>query len=306
MAFTDSTKFMIQADSKSHKATGYKIILDKQYYPKFVLPPANKTEFNLSKTGFPKLSNFYPDTLFNAQNINELKKITVSTTEVTYDKSKRISSFSRIITSDKFVNASEGQIGNTVLMGGGLQRVNGFVLANGLTKMAGPDKGSEPIVVVDGQQVILNSGGDDGSPVINFLNSLNPHNIDFIEVLTGPAASVFGLRGGNGAIVVNTGSADKNLQQDNSPANIKTFYARGFYNAPAYTEPGYINKKNNNDANPDLRTTLYWNGGLLTDNTGKATVSFYTNDVPGTYTVTIKGITIHGDILYKTISFEIK
>ena len=56
----------------------------------------------------------------------------------------------------------------------------------------------------------------------------------------------------------------------------------------------------------DKRSTLFWNGSFLSDDVQNAAITFYTSDIPATYKVTITGITIHGDFIYKTITFQSK
>ena len=48
---------------------------------------------------------------------------------------------------------------------------------------------------------------------------------------------------------------------------------------------------------PDYRTTLYWNPTVKLDDTGQATVEFYTSDAPADYDITIEGITQTGKIV---------
>ena len=53
---------------------------------------------------------------------------------------------------------------------------------------------------------------------------------------------------------------------------------------------------------PDLRSTLYWNGNILTNENGKATIRFFTSDATTPYTIILTGVTTSGAILYKAIS----
>jgi uncharacterized protein YfaS (alpha-2-macroglobulin family) len=57
---------------------------------------------------------------------------------------------------------------------------------------------------------------------------------------------------------------------------------------------------------PDLRTTIHWQPSLTTDENGTASFSFYTADVPGTYTVVIEGVTDCGKIVYKRDKIEVR
>jgi pectate lyase len=49
----------------------------------------------------------------------------------------------------------------------------------------------------------------------------------------------------------------------------------------------------------DERTTIYWNGNITTDSKSPATISFYTADMPTTYTVTIEGIAENGEVIHE-------
>ena len=81
--------------------------------------------------------------------------------------------------------------------------VNGYVVIKGISSFA-PGASTEPMVFLDGIRAELGSGGMGSSPVLNYLDMLNPDDISFIEVLTGPEGSVYGVRGGNGVVLVNT------------------------------------------------------------------------------------------------------
>ncbi len=70
--------------------------------------------------------------------------------------------------------------------------------------------------------------------------------------------------------------------------------AKEFY-SPKYTT------ESKNDL-PDLRSTIYWNAHVITDENGKAKVSFYAADKPSTYTVKAEGTDLMGRFGYqKTI-----
>jgi hypothetical protein len=70
--------------------------------------------------------------------------------------------------------------------------------------------------------------------------------------------------------------------------------------------PVYDKKDKKSAASPDYRSTIFWNGSLLTNDAKSAGISFYTSDIPSIYRVTVRGITIHGDIIYRTINIQSK
>ncbi|ATP56884.1 hypothetical protein CPT03_10540 [Pedobacter ginsengisoli] len=66
-------------------------------------------------------------------------------------------------------------------------------------------------------------------------------------------------------------------------------YPQEFY------RPKYVNASVS-ELNPDLRATIHWEPNMITDAQGKAKISFYTTDIPGSYTVTIEGSNMNGII----------
>ena len=120
---------------------------------------------------------------------------------------------------------------------------------------------------------------------------------------SGPEASQFGTRGGNGAIVVKT-SNEIRVKKDDKER--QTIVASGFYKEQNFYQPPYdsyaVKEANFNDN----RATIYWNGEVITDNTGKATISFYTADGKNDYIVTVQGITEKGELIFKTYTIKKK
>ncbi|WP_207427776.1 carboxypeptidase-like regulatory domain-containing protein [Pedobacter sp. SYSU D00535] len=56
---------------------------------------------------------------------------------------------------------------------------------------------------------------------------------------------------------------------------------------------------------PDLRSTIHWEPNLVSDASGKALVSFFSSQNPGTYTVTIQGTDLKGLLGYKTFKIKV-
>ncbi len=138
-----------------------------------------------------------------------------------------------------------------------------------------------------------------------FLNSLNGKEIDFIEILKGAEGANYGYRGGNGVILINMASNphDKLKAGEN---NTNIFYAKGISNPSLFPVVNYDNKEKTTTPNFDNRSTIFWDGSVLSDSSNKITFSFFTSDIPATYKVTVSGITVHGDIVYKTLTFQSK
>jgi hypothetical protein len=209
-----------------------------------------------------------------------------------------VSPDSKIITSDDMGNGTNS-VSNAFLRVPGVQIVNGFVVIKGISSFA-PGASTEPLVFLDGVQAALGSGGIGSSPVLNYLDMLNPDDISFIEVLTGPEGSVYGVRGGNGVVLVNTKKRNDDLKT-NGP---NSFLVRGYHTPPAFMMPDYSNSKMKAAKFNDIRSTLYWNPSGLTDENGRIDITFFTSDVTANYKVIITGITAHGDVINRTISFR--
>jgi uncharacterized protein YfaS (alpha-2-macroglobulin family) len=57
---------------------------------------------------------------------------------------------------------------------------------------------------------------------------------------------------------------------------------------------------------PDFRNTLYWKPDLSTGKDGKTSVSFFTSDEPGNYTVIVEGVSSDGSLGIVRIPFTVK
>ena len=170
-----------------------------------------------------------------------------------------------------------------------------------------PSVTDEPIIIMDGLEISVNSnaGTDatESSPVLSFLKQIPPRQIDYIKLLTGAEAGMYGVRGGHGVIEIHTTTKVDNYT---SGTGTKAIYPKGFHVSPEFEVPDYTNKKLKSSGNPDLRTVIYWNGDVVTDSNGKTTISFFTADIPATYIVTVAGITANGDYIYKTTTVNRK
>jgi hypothetical protein len=200
-----------------------------------------------------------------------------------------------MITAEQLNKLGLGNTSQAVMMLPGIIMVNNKITIRGGTPGIDGSSGNlEPLVVTDGVPA-TNSG------VAEYLNSLPPQIIESIEVMTGPEAAQFGTRGINGVILVKTSKNLRDLPFD--PKNgIRYITPQGYHKAPEFYIPPYGEPNVRYLSFMDNRSTIYWNGELLTDKNGKARVSFYAADQPTTYTIHVKGISAKGDLLDKTIT----
>ena len=228
-----------------------------------------------------------------------LQSITVKGKKTTEDKYGKRNKFSHVITREQLSKLEQSTTANAVKMVPGVMMVSGNLTIRGGTPSFDNsgilDDNIEPLVIVDGVQAVTGSG------VVNYLNSIPPNIIDYIEVLTGGEAAQYGTRGANGVIIIKTGQpqyASFDLK------NAITFYPKGYHISPEFYMPDYSNEKIKEASFKDNRSTIYWNGSVWTDKNGKAKISFYTADAKSTYTVTVMGVTANGDLVMKQISIS--
>jgi len=203
----------------------------------------------------------------------------------------------RRITAEQLDKLNLSNTADAVKMLPGVVMLGGRLTIRGGIQNVGSDLSDvEPLLVVDGIQTRASS-------VVDYLNSIPPSNIESIEVFTGPEASIYGTRGGNGAIVVKTSNEIRTKKDEKERQAI---VASGFYKDQSFYQPPYdsyaVREANFNDN----RATVYWNGEVISDSTGKATVSFYTADLKNDYTLTVQGITDKGELIFKTYTLKRK
>lgn len=110
------------------------------------------------------------------------------------------------------------------------------------------------------------------------------------------ARSIFGSRGMNGVVSINTKKGDAKVK-DREVYNIKQIYPLGYQIPAEFYAPKYETAEEKSSPDPDLRTTIYWNPKLKTDKTGRVNFDFYSADSSGTYTMTVEGVTNEGQII---------
>lgn len=307
--YDDGTQFGIKITDRKGNGKEGKIILDKFPFPEFNTPARLKTVFSESDLSMLRRlrSELVSDTVLSGAGV--LKPATVvANGGANYDKSKRVSQFSYIITSDQFaadpingiVNAIESAPGfktGVIGMVGSAVSTSGATISNG-------SMGIQSIIILDGVEVP--SLGDPKT----FLQTLDPYSIDFIEVLTGPLTALYGVEGAGGVILINTVRNSKEVAQVNSKG-LTILYPKGYANPADFPIPGASDKKEAKrpsaapaSSSSDQRSTLCWSANLLTDANGKARLNFFTPREQSTYLATVIGITENGDFISQKLQIK--
>jgi hypothetical protein len=73
-----------------------------------------------------------------------------------------------------------------------------------------------------------------------------------------------------------------------------------------FYSPVYETTNQKQERVPDYRSTLYWNPDVSTNNTGQASLQFYTSDLPGKFLVVLQGFNTRGEPVYSTGSFTVE
>jgi hypothetical protein len=298
--YDEGSRFTLKLTNMQGSAQAGKYFLDHSAFPTPTTPPQLKSRFNGPEMELARKfrthqgESISPDAKMlqpvTVKGQNEPTGNSSRQTAASYDQSKRVSRDSYIITSDKVNNGDADALVNAIKAVPGLNR--------GLTMGAGgAATGVQPLIIMDGVKQTL-SGDDDNS----FLMSIDPMNIDFVEILKGSQTAIYGLEGSGGVILINTSNKIRGGTVIDTKG-MATIYPKGYYHETDFPAPVYT-KDAKKPSQPDNRATIYWKGNVLTDANGKATVEFYTADDPSPYSIWVKGITANGEFFYKQMAIN--
>jgi len=148
-----------------------------------------------------------------------------------------------------------------------------------------------------------------GAPIpLEFVSTINPFDVEFIDVLRGPAAAPYGMKSGVLVIAIYLKGllGLSNLEKNKTPnPNILNSTFKGFYKTREFYSPNYA-IADQNDNLQDFRTTLHWQPDIKMNEQGAPNLNFYTGDVSGSYIIHIEGITADGIPLSVQKTFEVE
>lgn len=314
-SYDDKSHFNLQVTDLSGSLSPAKIVLDTMLHVPHVSTPRQlkqrfvREEIETARKALIIRSG--KDTVMMKRGKEWLTDVTVTglvKKDPGYDIKKRMSLFSKVISSEMLLRVGSNSLGNAIFRVPGIHLRNGYVTVQGGNSF-GVGANTEPMLIIDGMPVPSDTmdkiAGSEPSPLLLALNRIDPATVDFIEVLTGPEAAIYGVRGGNGVIIVNT-RPRMIIDNPNQENGIRNLLVKGFHVPETFEQRDYSLKENKYSKIPDTRSLIYWNGDGLTDANGKATLSFYTADAPAVYTVTVSGITAKGYRFQKQIQVNRK
>jgi TonB-dependent SusC/RagA subfamily outer membrane receptor len=254
----------------------------------------------------------YEDTIqveITARRKNGRKNLVIYINDNDLPETEQIySSYSRdmiIRGTNKFKPAPEEEIDTMKAVSKGIYHTPDYVLEvtdemrtyNSVLAMI---QGRIPGVQVNGNSVLIRGPSSflgsneplyliDNIPVdVSAVQSMNPMDVDRIEVLKGPSAAIYGSRGANGVIAIFT------IRGSFIIKGILKFDMLGFHKPREFYSPKYGTQFD--DLVEDYRSTLYWDPNIRTDSTGFAKISFYCSDISTSFHIVVEGISTEGKI----------
>lgn len=207
-----------------------------------------------------------------------------------------------VVTSDKLmatgssvdlVNSLAGNVPGmrvTVAGASGQQQIR---LRGGATSVSGS---MEPLVMVDGAILVTAPG----ATAADNLRNINPNDIDRVEIVS-RTVSMLGDQGRNGVIAVYLKEGLSNQANPVLTSSVSNFVIEGYEPPRSFYQVAY---EGGEEVDEDLRRTLYWNGNLVTDESGEVVLSFFTNDSGGPMTVEIRGLSLDGKPISGTFTIN--
>ncbi|RZK49912.1 MAG: carboxypeptidase regulatory-like domain-containing protein [Pedobacter sp.] len=136
----------------------------------------------------------------------------------------------------------------------------------------------------------------------DYINNINPMEIDNIEIfLTDPMGIIDNMHKTKGVIIINTKKQpagqkiSKSELLDMLPKNyMVTLYPQGYSKEREFYSPKYL--PNAPFGASDLRSTLYWNPKVITNEKGEFNLSYFNADGKGNMLVIVEGFDKEGNL----------
>ncbi len=283
ISFPDSTMFLLQARTKHGYAT-VDLHMDKDTFPRVTfMYPFSSSNITLPDDYLQMMSKqFY---LEGGERVYHLKEVTVTASlHQSFDDNTLYAGMGNPIQGTELEKRfSPGQ---TVL--DVIQTFPGVTVVGGQIQVRG-SRGT-PLLIIDDMQY-----QDMSDDEVDMLSSMNVGEVEYVNFLHGVDASIYGGLGGNGVIIVRLKSGADFASNPIVNGGLAIIKSLGYLQPAQFYSPVYQTVEQKENPKPDLRTTIYWNPSLLLDVNKPLTCHFYTADTPGTYTVTVEGITDTGE-----------
>ncbi|MCX6307414.1 MAG: TonB-dependent receptor plug domain-containing protein, partial [Bacteroidia bacterium] len=275
--FPDSTMFVLKAN-KPKSLTDVEIIPDEDVFPNSAvfIPSPLKTTNKISENDYFEISKekYYFEGGIRAINLDE---VTVTADKKDSENNEYYSGLADSeITAEQLEKSPSTSIINLLYTIPGIQINGDQISIRGST--------GNPLILLDNREI------DD----VQELSYLTSSDMESIQVFKGASAAIFGVRGGNGVIVLRF---RKGITVNTpAPISLARVSPLGYQKPAEFYVPKYDVDSVYTSSNPDLRTTIYWNPRLLSDTSGVIHAQFYTADKAFNYSIVVEGVTKAGEL----------
>jgi len=278
LEYKEGTRYIIQANTKSGSKKVFLEMDTLNHFPSLhtlVMRPRKEPVLeDQSLSTSKKIYSAYDG--MKTQNLGELmvtakRKSSVATESPYYS-----------ITSSQVITAKEIEGWHLLSVYDLLRRISGVTVSGTEVRY----RGNTPMLLLDN---VPTEGFDYDMLVVD----------DIQDAFVTPGTTmgtVFGSRGANGAIVINTKKGFVQTNKLNS--NIKYVKAVGYQQPVQFYSPAYVTEQEKNSSKPDYRTTIYWNPNVQIGADGVANLNFYAADTSSKYVVLIEGISQFGHLIH--------
>ncbi len=142
---------------------------------------------------------------------------------------------------------------------------------------------------------------DDMQMEIGELGFISVGEVERVDLVIGPEASIFGLGASGGVILVTLRSGIEYTSKRPPLPSMAHITPLGYKRPQQFYQPRYEVDSERERKTRDVRTTLLWQPCVKVDEQGNASVSFYTADGVSTYDVILEGVSPAGQVCrYRT------
>ena len=136
------------------------------------------------------------------------------------------------------------------------------------------------------------------------ISSIDPNDVNSIEVLKGASASIYGMNSYGGVLIISL-KRGRDHSKDNLAKfskGILSFQALGYQKQREFYLPVYSPSMNTLQ---DLRRSVYWNPNIVTSSDKKIEISYFNSDLPGKFKIVIEGVNADGQIGRAVYSYTV-
>jgi TonB-dependent SusC/RagA subfamily outer membrane receptor len=278
--FPDSTTYFLQANKKSPFVT---LLPDKDSFPEVKIDaPMNANvipEKDIKSYLDKSKDKYYYE---NGMMVVNLKTIEiVSNAEEKY-KDLRRDRGALYITPSQTINEEKLSMAPTIL--------DALLMTPGVTM----DESGTGVLIRNKKPLVL---VDEIEYTMEDMNSISPSEVKLIDILKDPGeTAIYGSQGANGVICIYLKRGEEIVRNNSLDPWQAKVTPLGYSTGIEFVGPKYITESQRSSSIPDLRSTIYWKPNVTCNENGEVDLTFYTADAPGTYTVTIEGVTPKGEI----------